>query len=242
MQVVWIAIGAARGAHDVAPAVSAATGRWWMSERSERDPDPTGRSSAGTCQAHVLNELQYRTNFFLQLLQSASQVAGALVAMRVDLRACRRAQRLDPAAAARRHRRVHAPRRRDAGVRPAGDDAADGRRAVGHVRLRPDQAGRRRAARQRPRRATSGRRSTSSIGAIVVSSRPRPVERHDRSGRCVGVRRVAGRRGRDHLLRLAVDRRRGVLVRAHRLRRRPLRRHLPCRASIRSASIRPGCG
>jgi ABC-type uncharacterized transport system permease subunit len=30
---------------------------------------------------HVLNELQHRTNFFLQVLQSASQVAGALVAV-----------------------------------------------------------------------------------------------------------------------------------------------------------------
>ena len=29
----------------------------------------------------MLNELQYRTNFVLQLLQSASQVAGALVAI-----------------------------------------------------------------------------------------------------------------------------------------------------------------
>jgi ABC-2 type transport system permease protein len=32
-------------------------------------------------QAHVLDELQYRTNFFLQLLQSASQIVGALVAV-----------------------------------------------------------------------------------------------------------------------------------------------------------------
>jgi ABC-2 type transport system permease protein len=30
---------------------------------------------------HALNELQYRTNFFLQVLQSASQVAGALVSV-----------------------------------------------------------------------------------------------------------------------------------------------------------------
>jgi ABC-2 type transport system permease protein len=50
-----------------------------MSERSERIHH---RAIVGRhLQAHVLNELQYRTNFFLQLLQSASQVAGALVAI-----------------------------------------------------------------------------------------------------------------------------------------------------------------
>ena len=204
MQVVWSPSGrswcARRGT-----GVSGEWGGGWISERVSERIRPRA-IVARHLQAHVLNELQYRTNFFLQLLQSASQVAGALVAIaliyeRVDqLNGWTQPQLL---AAIGVYTFLGGVMR--AFVQPA------------MMRLMDDvQSGTFDFALTKPADAEL----LVTVRAVDIwqtldiddrrnhrRCRPRPAGWHDRSGRCAGVRRVADRR-RDHLLRLAVDRRR----------------------------------
>ena len=88
-----------------------------------------------------MNELQYRVNFFVQLVQSLLALGTGLVVLALVFDRTDGARRLDPSGAARRHGRLHDDRRDHPHRHRAEHDSGCSRTSSRHARLRADQAG-----------------------------------------------------------------------------------------------------
>ena len=173
----------------------------------------------------VMNELQYRVNFLVSLLQSAITLAVALAVLALvyshtdELNGWTKSELL----CVTRHPDLHGRRRED--VHPAEHESRHGRGAPGDPRLCADEARGRAGARERARdpHLAGGRHRLRARRAGLRALGDRDGRR---TGRRAGLCRRSRLRRGAHLLLLARDRDRRVLGREHVDRRRALRRCL----------------